>query len=833
MEINSKKIYWIRKRSTVDSKQLTDNLTVNRKHLIVLIIISVLLISFVAVTIATGFFGINTTKVSSLEKGLVAHYPLDGESEAVKNLVLNTTFGSSSGWASVNTDWTSGKPNLKGVGVDSYIISSSAYLSANKYYKVTIDCIVNYGSAIAGPQNQGGYLLKQTGKHSFYIYSTANKKLLIDNVGSVDIDMIINSIYISEIDIQDITPYSNHGTNYGATLTTGVKGEPNRAYSFDGVDDYIEIFHDGKLDMSSEFTQSLWIKLDSATGNWQALLQNSVGRTSTRQFGSVIGSNMKPYIFATTGGTWKSWMGQTTLNLNEWYNLIFIISPNNKIEIYVNGILDSVFDTTGEISYDPNYLRIGSRYDAEFLKGSISDVRIYNRALSEDEIKLLYESYKPTASISDLNKGLVGHWMLDTENGAKDLTPYGNHGTAQGGITIGGVEDRKGKSDGATNFDGVDDYIDCGNPNILQMKDIFSVSVWFKINDLNNHHEVVRKGAGLSSPGNYGWAISYADTKTIYFDTYESSGTRHNVVLSYPQDNNWHHLVCIFNRGIMSCYLDFSNSKTSYGDFLIGNTGYNLRFSGTSGWQFFSGSISDVRIYNRALSEDEIKLLFDSYKPKEASVGNLNKGLILDMPLTTKYMKSNTIVSDRTPYGNDGTLRNGVNVTNEGAVFDGVNGGMNISNSDSLNLANELTISAWIKSNNFGSGYRVILLKTWNGRSYCFELYSNKLDFSLSQNSATTWDLLSHLQSLNTLNNNEWRHVVATYNGVIGKVYVDGNFDNSKSSSGGPIRSTTSNINIGYSSIQEHINGSISNIKVYNRALSDEEVKLLYEKGRW
>ena len=68
---------------------------------------------------------------------------------------------------------------------------------------------------------------------------------------------------------------------------------------------------------------------------------------------------------------------------------------------------------------------------------------MYNRALSEDEITLLYDSYKPKISTSSLEKGLVGHWMLDDKTGASDISGYGNDGTGAGGSNIGGGEIEK------------------------------------------------------------------------------------------------------------------------------------------------------------------------------------------------------------------------------------------------------------------------------------------------------------------------------------------------------------------------------------------------------
>ena len=58
---------------------------------------------------------------------------------------------------------------------------------------------------------------------------------------------------------KDVTPYSNHGTINGATLSTGRKGESEGSYSFDGIDDYIN-FGDIDRDIANGYTLSAFVK---------------------------------------------------------------------------------------------------------------------------------------------------------------------------------------------------------------------------------------------------------------------------------------------------------------------------------------------------------------------------------------------------------------------------------------------------------------------------------------------------------------------------------------------------------------------------------------------
>jgi len=72
-------------------------------------------------------------------------------------------------------------------------------------------------------------------------------------------------------------------------------------------------------------------------------------------------------------------------------------------------------------------------------------------------------------------EGMVAHWKLD---GNADDPVGGNHGTVHGNPvwTI-------GKIDGALEFDGDGDYVDCGNDSSLNLTNNFSISVWVNVDD--------------------------------------------------------------------------------------------------------------------------------------------------------------------------------------------------------------------------------------------------------------------------------------------------------------------------------------------------------------
>ncbi len=609
---------------------------------------------------------------------------------------------------------------------------------------------------------------------------------------------------------KDITPNSNHGTNYGAVLSTGIKGENGGSMEFEtgerisitGVNLTNDSSFCGWGNSNSWAYSVMFFSCNSATYSGPDLYFTS--STVTWNTGDG-GSN--PFK--------KSGINVVQPSLNEWHYYCVVNKPElTKTYLYLDGEFygEAVFKNPIQTNRGftiANYYPGATGYA---WRGKVADFRIYNRQLSENEIKLLYDSYKPKTSSGDLNKGLVGHWKLDSENGAKDSTPNGNDGTANGGITVGGTTDRKGKTGGATDFDGVDDYIETQANPIMDLGTTLSVSCWFYRETSGDYESIFNHMKKSSFYDGY-WIGSMSDGKIMGFIGPYTNEIRTTNIIS---NNVWHHAVLWSNGTVFKIYIDgiLASAEKTVGEITTTNVTSRIGRSDNPS-QLFEGSISDVRVYNRALSTDEIKLLYDQYKPKEASIGSLNKGLVLDMPLTTKHMKSNTKVSDLTPYGNDGTV-SGAIVGSQYTSFDGVD--------DKIILNNDIkitSISMWANFWNVNTtSYFMGNLGTTMGVRYngtSFLIFNNGDNWK-----ALNWTKVNKFVNLIIVRINNTSNYDCYIDGVkIGSTYAgDGNLDVLINQIG--IRGVT----------DFPFNGSISNVKIWNRALSEAEVKLLYEKGR-
>ena len=84
--------------------------------------------------------------------------------------------------------------------------------------------------------------------------------------------------------------------------------------------------------------------------------------------------------------------------MNEWHHIVGVFSPNNFIKLYKDGVITAnTFTTLSCIAYQTgDLLKIGRRSaeNQSYFAGLIDDVRIYNRALSDAEIKAIYDATK-------------------------------------------------------------------------------------------------------------------------------------------------------------------------------------------------------------------------------------------------------------------------------------------------------------------------------------------------------------------------------------------------------------------------------------------------------
>jgi len=217
----------------------------------------------------------------------------------------------------------------------------------------------------------------------------------------------------------DASSYSQNGTVYGATLTIDRFGNPDSAYSFDGIDDYID-FGAGTstlFDSSDSFTLSAWIQ-HSASSTFDSIIVRHDDRYGT--FNYAIGVlNNKFVLTADQAHIASYWLTSGTDITDGLWNHVVGVYDNKNMTIYINGTeVGSAVFPAGGMGDSTASLYVGktgylSVYpDNRYFNGAIDGVRIYNRALTGSEVYDLSVVPLPSAFILGSFGLTFSGWLL-------------------------------------------------------------------------------------------------------------------------------------------------------------------------------------------------------------------------------------------------------------------------------------------------------------------------------------------------------------------------------------------------------------------------------------
>lgn len=174
----------------------------------------------------------------------------------------------------------------------------------------------------------------------------------------------------------------HHGVLYGATLTADRFGIANRAYSFDGVDDYVDIPNTNSWNFTSGFTLVAWANFNQNNADAQILSKHNWGLGS----GYILNVFNNRHCFYVNSDPRVSAPLQSNDGL---WHMIAGVYDGTTAFLYVDGVLVNsrlvAYTNTNATS-----VKIGAVAGAGYFKGRIDDARMYSRALSLPEIQTLY-----------------------------------------------------------------------------------------------------------------------------------------------------------------------------------------------------------------------------------------------------------------------------------------------------------------------------------------------------------------------------------------------------------------------------------------------------------
>lgn len=342
----------------------------------------------------------------------------------------------------------------------------------------------------------------------------------------------------------------------------------------------------------------------------------------------------------------------------------------------------------------------------------------------------------------------------------------------------------------------------------------------------------------------YTTGTNEADLNFQYADGANFVSTTFSGALS---TNTWQHVVFTFDNAskALKLYINgsqFSTTRTLTGSLPIDDgTLYLGTYNGTATNYSFLGYLDEVRIYTSALSAGGVTNLYQSSAKANVNASensDLTSGLVglwsfngADVSGTTAY--------DRSGQGNNGTLTNGPTATagkiGQALDFDGNDDYVDLGSSKTYIVTTApFSVSFWMKADVFDSTQKTpIYLKTDSTTSWVgFQITDGSYnDFNFGNNSSSSFRFTYPSSPVN-----KWVYISITYNGsgfnTIGNyaAYVDGL--PVSLNAGGTLGVIANTSYIGRDGLAGRSwDGSLDEVRIYNRALSATEIWNLYQAG--
>ncbi|MCK9556226.1 alpha/beta hydrolase, partial [bacterium] len=333
---------------------------------------------------------------------------------------------------------------------------------------------------------------------------------------------------------------------------------------------------------------------------------------------STSGNIIKNNIITDNGESSASYYGiniQTGSSATISYNDVWNNGPGGT-----NNYGGQASAGTGDISYDPFFKSINEQNEdflklMSFYKGDAGSSPCIDAGDPNDEpcIETFPRVDMGAFDIYTNAPALIGYWKMDEGEGSSlgDSSTYENDGT------INGASWTQGISDYSLNFDGLDDYVNCGNDSSLDAENQLTVEMWFKFSEIPAWwNRLLSKGVWAADNSQTAYIIvTGKDVPKIFFQVCQSDRTIKSVATPDLEVGQWYHLAGTYKGGMMCIYLngepvEYTTSATGS----IQTVDENLVIGANSSYgEKFNGIIDEVKLYNRALTEEEIEADYKSY----------------------------------------------------------------------------------------------------------------------------------------------------------------------------------------------------------------------------
>ncbi len=643
--------------------------------------------------------------------------------------------------------------------------------------------------------------------------------------------------------VSDFSGNMNFGTTSNmanpATATSGWGlGRFGYALKFDGINDFIDAGNNPILTPTTSITVSAWIKNNACSPTAYIVSKGDSVSYYLRLQQTGAGCILR-FQTTTGAGTVTLDSPQGTLTPGAWQYVVGTWDGSN-MRIYRNGVLvGGPTAQTGTLSSATENLQIGTRGSVFSWNGSIDEVKIYSRALSQSEISAQYRgglvTYKQPS-----NQGLIGYWSFNDGSGTQmgDFSGNGNNGSNSSN------QWNSGKFGGARKFESSSDTIAIPNSPSLNPTSAVTISAWIYPTAWPGNSRVLQKG---STDNQYRLTAEFGLMEFCIFIS-ELKCVTYSVL---PQLNVWTHVVGTYDGAVATLYYNGVSVGAAPYTGAINTTSDSLAIgckttSACSSTDSFVGKIDEVRIYNRGFSANEVMSLYKTGE-RAINVSQNNKvknGLVglwsfngpdMDWGSNTAYDRAGS--NNGTVSGMSKNTSITVGKVGQALNFDGLSNLVDAGSAAAIDDLGDMSVCAWIKPLASPPGYWAGLVAKSSGAStgWQFYMYGSSPPYGLGFYN-TDGD---QVEKDSIININDWQHVCGTWDGNAGvtgrKLYLNGTQVASPTlgTSSGPNSDASYSVTIGSLGSAPYLfAGEIDEVRLYSNVLSASDIKQLYNAGR-
>ena len=661
-------------------------------------------------------------------------------------------------------------------------------------------------------------------------------------------------------------PLGGGSTGSASTLTVPNEAVPDATvFDFDGSSDYIDLDPGVMKTFSTDNVSiSAWLKAD-ALGTYNYVYAD--GHTSGNKAVSLAYASVRGGLEFTVGNTTVARASGVAINTGEWYHVVCTYAAGGDLKFYLNGnttpaataTFSGALDLAGHTVSSIGRSNIHSNY---YWDGEISNVQVWNAELGTADVTTLYNNGVPLLTgTQPESASLKGWWRMNIDTSTWDGTNW-EIGDARSSYTSSiNTTSRAFR----TSTTALSDFMGSSVTN-------FTWSMWVR----NTSGDT---GSSSLVSWSYPGSSSYKDGIHQWYGNLALFGTAANKILfGSINDGLWKHVLiavdltagatwddcvkCFINgqpramtssTGTPPTSMDWTAGGSNQRDIGVG-VGYVVSHS-------FHGDISNYTLYNSTLGQTEATDLYNNGTPVTTAVGsptawwkinNLTTGLedvsgnsynieqwgttqvVVDGLVsavngeTSGMTTANLVTSD---------LTRSIPYSSYSMTFDGTADYISVSDVSNIATNTQGSISFWINFAGDSSTRYAFSVSDTNADTFLTIGIDSSENLDIILREVTTPNLWRLQTTGNPIVLDTWHHICLTQNGTACEVYVDG-AKPTQSGAGTEWLNDLSGLDLltigalyKNSALVNPIEGNISNVSVFNTALSEDQIITIYNGG--